>query len=285
MNFYALGKALREGYLRLHLLSLDTVFGACAGMYFFAELLKVKLDARYYLVLGLAVWVVYTLDHLMDARLAKGKVLTKRHRFHQEHFNALVIFLFPAIGFGLYLVLAELNSFNLLYLGFALAFLMILVRIVGMFFFSSLPFYKEVSIAFFYVAGISLAPLAFVDWGFLGFKWVFYWMVYWIIASFNLLFLAILDLDEDRSAAFISGPVLAGVRKTKILLKFLGVLGTVCLMSLFIFLPSFYHRFTLILLVIIMFHIRSFAEQTHDSQTVRKKLEAIFLLPSVLLLL
>lgn len=272
-------------YLRLHLLSFDTVLGACAGMYFFSELLRVKLDVGYFLVLGLAVWVVYTFDHLLDVRLAKGKLLTKRHRFHREHFNVLVILLFTAVGLGLFLVWFILNSLTLLYLGFIMVLMMAIVRIIGTFLITSLPFYKEASIAFFYVVGISLAPLVAVDLDFSGFKWIFYWTMYLIIALFNLLLLALLDLDDDRSAAFTSGPILAGVKKTKIILKFLAVLGFIFLVSLFIFLPSFYHRFTLILMIIFVFHIRLFFEQNFDSQKKRKKLEAIFLLPSVLLFL
>ncbi len=43
--------------------------------------------------LGLAVWSVYTLDHLFDARLNCGRLKNLRHQFHEQHFKRLVFVL------------------------------------------------------------------------------------------------------------------------------------------------------------------------------------------------
>lgn len=79
----------RVVYERFNLLSLDVVSGACGAMYFFADMMRVPLAWYYYLLLAIAVWTIYTFDHLLDARKVSQLALTKRHRFHQNHFKTL----------------------------------------------------------------------------------------------------------------------------------------------------------------------------------------------------
>ena len=74
----------RKILLYLNLLSLDVVLGAMAGMLFFSDLLEVNIAGSVYFLLGLAVWSIYTLDHLMDARSAINKPQSPRHQLHQK---------------------------------------------------------------------------------------------------------------------------------------------------------------------------------------------------------
>jgi hypothetical protein len=57
-----------------------------AGMKFFADLLEVNLSLLVYILLGMAVWCIYTLDHLWDAKSISGKASTKRHVFTKNIF-------------------------------------------------------------------------------------------------------------------------------------------------------------------------------------------------------
>jgi len=60
----------------------------CAS--FFARLLDVAILPQGLISLGLTVWIIYTADHLLDAKKFKNKMrLTERHRFHQRHFKVI----------------------------------------------------------------------------------------------------------------------------------------------------------------------------------------------------
>jgi hypothetical protein len=71
----------------MNILSLDVVAGAVAGALFFGEILQVQLSFSVLTALGLTVWIIYTLDHLRDAKQILNVASTDRHRFHQEHFK------------------------------------------------------------------------------------------------------------------------------------------------------------------------------------------------------
>src|SRR5690554_6802588 len=93
---------LRIFYDNLQILSIDIVLGACAGMLFFDRLIGADLRMLLYVLLGLAVWCIYTFDHLLDAKQIKKTASTPRHAFHQKHFRTLAILLgiFGSFGLG-----------------------------------------------------------------------------------------------------------------------------------------------------------------------------------------
>ena len=78
-------------YRYVNLLSLDIVVGAVVSALFFARVLDVAVRPVGLLALGWTVWVIYTADHLRDAYTIGKSASTLRHRFHQEHFRALLI--------------------------------------------------------------------------------------------------------------------------------------------------------------------------------------------------
>ena len=83
-------KLLFQFYKALNLLSLDVAVGAMISALFFARILTVSIFPADIVCLGLTVWMIYTVDHLFDARRIKGTASTERHRFHQDHFGVLL---------------------------------------------------------------------------------------------------------------------------------------------------------------------------------------------------
>lgn len=65
-------------YRYLNALSLDVVLGGVISGLFFAKLLEVTLPSQVLVELALAVWVIYTLDHLWDAYRSQRPVKTFR---------------------------------------------------------------------------------------------------------------------------------------------------------------------------------------------------------------
>src|SRR6187431_1308602 len=78
-------------YRFINLLSIDVALGAVCSALFFARLLSVRILPFGLITLGLSVWIIYSVDHLLDARKLKSKASTMRHRFHQEHSRSITI--------------------------------------------------------------------------------------------------------------------------------------------------------------------------------------------------
>ena len=72
-------------YRILNTLSLDVSIGAVISAMFFAEVLQVKILPYGLATLALTVWIIYTIDHLRDARAIGTKASTARHLFHQHY--------------------------------------------------------------------------------------------------------------------------------------------------------------------------------------------------------
>ncbi|MCH6199685.1 hypothetical protein MMU07_08845 [Aquiflexum sp. LQ15W] len=267
-----------------NLLSLDVVFGAMAGMLFFSDLLEVKISEPVYILLGMAVWSIYTWDHLMDAQSALGKPQSPRHQFHQKYFRVLLPLVFSCIlvGILLFFSLGEmefiqthgilLGTFTVVWMGF--------LKIAG----TKLSWLKEISTALIYVLGVSLAPFASLDMELVdNFSYLFIF-IYFLAALVNLLILSYLDAEVDQKDGF--GSVLVLIPKTglKNLILLLGMTGIGILLVLGVILPSFYHVHSVILGLIIGYHLILFFSKNQTKDQVRKKSEALFLLPFLLLL-
>jgi len=267
-----------------NLLSLDVVLGAIAGMLFFSDLLEAKISVSIYFLLGMAVWSIYTWDHLMDGRSALGKPQSPRHQFHQQNFRFLLPLVFSCILFGglLFFSLGEMEFIQTrgIVLGTVTVIWMGFLKIAG----SKLSWLKEISTALIYVLGISLAPFASLDMELVdNFSNVFA-VIYFLAALVNLLILSYLDAEEDQKDGF--GSVLLLIPKTSLknLIMLLGMIGIGVLLVLVVLLPSFYHIHSVILGLILSYHLILFFSKNQTKDQVRRKSEALFLLPFLLLL-
>src|SRR5688572_30353881 len=84
---------LIQTYRIINILSLDIVAGAVFCALFFSSLLNVHMLPYAIISLALTVWIIYTADHLRDARKIRHRAATARHQFHQRHFRSLSIVL------------------------------------------------------------------------------------------------------------------------------------------------------------------------------------------------
>ncbi|MEM7110693.1 MAG: hypothetical protein AAF519_20860, partial [Bacteroidota bacterium] len=76
-------------YKLFNLLSLDVVLGSIVSAMTFAALLGVRVEASVHILLGLAVWIIYTFDRLMDTKGNEQVLLSDRHAFHKKYFTLL----------------------------------------------------------------------------------------------------------------------------------------------------------------------------------------------------
>ncbi|MFT5480309.1 MAG: hypothetical protein ACI9UJ_000710 [bacterium] len=107
--------------------SLLVVSGSISTSYFFGKIYKAQLGISFYWLLASTIWIIYTLDHILDGFKMKDESSSIRHLIHYKYRNTI----FPTIAalmlFNAYIAYAFLPS-KLLIAGAALA------AIVGVYF-------------------------------------------------------------------------------------------------------------------------------------------------------
>lgn len=275
---------LHSIYRMISRLSLDVVVGAMGGLLFFSKLFRADLDPLVYLLLGMAVWCIYTLDHILDARKLPAH-LSSRYAFHQRWGGLLLFFVTPTVLYGLMLAYRVLGLGKELYfslgLGGLILLTMLLVRKAG----KTAGVLKELSTAVFYVLGVAWLPLLNlqpVDWMWQNLVFIPFYIG---LAFLNLLMLSVMDRKEDQllgfaSAALMLDPVelIAWIRRLALVL----ILGS---MAGFILLPSFYRPFACLVLLMTLVHYLTFFNPGISPESKRSRMEATFLLPWLILAL
>jgi len=272
-------------YRYIQWLSIDVALGACAGLYFFAHLLGTDLHWLFYILMAMAVWSIYTLDHLLDAKQVKGTASTDRHRIHQyysKHLSLTLAFVvIIGIVLGYYLLQISVVSISVL----ILAVLIIGNLVFLKYFFKRLSILKEFNTALFYTVGLMLVPylLEMEDGVHRGF-W-FLGAGYFCIAWMNLVLLSLMDADTDRADGFSSIVTTLGKKGVEKLLLWLMIFTMIYLFMLFWILLSYYYVYITLLMIICIIHALAILDPALDHVKTRRSLEATFLIPWVLLLI
>lgn len=120
---------------------------------FLASVMQVDVPVVVFIEVGLAIWVVYTWDHLSDAKTAK-EVSSFRHQFHHQHQQALLIGLIGALITGAALV--YFLPIQTIYLGISIA-VLVLIYFAIIHFYKKF-YHKETLVAIVYTLGVFLGP-------------------------------------------------------------------------------------------------------------------------------
>jgi hypothetical protein len=194
---------LLQAYRIFNILSLDIVAGAVIGALFFSELLNVRILPYGLVALALTVWIIYTADHLRDARSIEHEASSHRHRFHQRHFKKLLV---------LVCIAAFVDSVIILFMRTPVfQWGLILAVIVGLYLLIQqyLRVLKELFVAVLYTCGVLLPSLAVTSvkpdmvHQILIFQFV-------LIAWINLLIFSWFDYEQDIADHQISFATLSG---------------------------------------------------------------------------
>ena len=194
-----------------NMLSLDIAAGAVISCAFFATIFKVSLLPYGYIALGLAVWIIYTADHLLDVWKNPQPASTHRHRFHQQHFITLSILLAVA----LIVVGIEVNFIrhNVLIGGIQLSILVAIYFIVQ----RQLKFLKELVAALLYTVGVLVAPIALLSSPPNSMQ-ITLVVQFFLTVLTNLLLFSLFDLKNDSKDRHPSFAISLGEATTTILL-------------------------------------------------------------------
>ncbi|WP_157492480.1 hypothetical protein [Echinicola pacifica] len=275
---------LNRYYNYFQWLSLDVVLGACAGLFFFQHLLDLSFTPVVYMLMALAVWGIYTFDHLMDARNITGPASSARHLFHQVNFNKLLVWLVLVIITALFLAYDYIKFSRLMSFGVLLGTVIVGNIVFLKFFGKKVTILKEITTAAFYTAGITLVPMVrFVNEGVPRVFWYFAFG-YFLMAWFNLLLLSYVDHECDQRDRLGSIVSVLGAPVIHSLLKGLMWVELAYLSGLFFVLNSFYYIHLMILLVMFLVHVWAFFQPAESREKVRRQIDAAYLLPFLLFL-
>lgn len=235
--------AFLRAYRYVNILSIDTALGAVVSAMFFAKLISANVWVYGKIALGLSVWIIYTADHLLDAKKVKGEASSERHRFHQRHFKPLAIVMVAAIVVDL-IVVSHIRR-SLLEYGALLSIVVGLYLLISRY----LKMLKEFFIAFIYTLGVMLPALA--DREHLMDQWDLLLMFnFFLIAVANLLIFSWFDVQKDRDDGHPSFVMFYGREKTKMIIY--GLFAALIANSIYLAAFQSYEVFPLILLGVMM---------------------------------
>ena len=205
-----MSKAIARAYQLVSILSLDVVAGAVVCALFFIKVLHTQIT--YSLIpLALTVWIIYTTDHLLDARRIGHLATSPRHMFHQLHFNKLRVAI---------LLVGMLDLLSLLFVtravvmgGMFLALLVAVIIIMQ----RALPWMREIVVSVLYTCGVLLPAIAQARISYTVAHSLLF-IQFSLVALTNLLLLSWLDRESDFKDGLTSFTLIAGQRMTQVLI-------------------------------------------------------------------
>lgn len=270
----------------INTLSLDVVAGAILSAAFASKIFSVSPGLAYWFILPIAVWVVYTADHLVDAYRLKEKAHTPRHLFHHQNFKllALIVFILSLINLILAIFFLEhiIIVFGVIVGGVTLMYLTA-VHFIGKR--KKVYLQKELFVAVIYVSGIWGGP-----WALSGFiispEAVILFAVFMMLAIADVLTFTIFDHHTDR---IDQHPTLfrnIGEKAIYTIFYLLIILSSVVAVYLIIDSPVFLHRaaakiyLMMGLLLLLLISLPDLFEKNDWYRTIG---EMVFLLPGIIL--
>ncbi len=270
-------KKLGQLYRLINVLSLDIVAGAIISAEFFAHVFHVHLLSPGLAALGLTVWVIYTVDHLVDARRSKGTASTIRHRFHQDYFGVLVGLVIVAAGVD-GAVLLKLRP-PVLYSGILLA-----TAVLGYLLFQrKLRFVKELFGALLYTSGVMLPALS-LSTKMAGFSQVWIGIEFFLTVISNLLLFSLFGRQQDMADRHTSFSTVLGGARTQSVLRWLLFVNVLLLGLQLAWRFEIAEALALVLMNADLIIILAFRPYFEVNDRYRMWGDVIFLFPAILLI-
>ena len=269
-------------YKQLQILSIDVAFGAAAGAFLVSQVLSIQLPFIIYFSLTMAVWLIYTIDHLMDAAKMQQKAITPRHVFHQKYYKELLwiwLVLFVITGF---LSLAYLPT-PTIKLGLVAAMLvvahLVLVNLLGTKI--SILVQKELGVAITYSTGVVVGPLSMMN----AIPHYLWWVLaqLFLYAFINLLEFSYFEKEVDKQQGQTSIARSIGTQPLEIIIYCMLGVGLLINIYCLVYFPSMVVIqlvMSLMFGVLTLVFIKKSTFATHERY--RTWGDAVFLFPIIL---
>ncbi len=262
-------------YRLLNLLSVDVVIGAMCSSVFFAHIFKAEVTICSIISLGLSVWIIYTADHLLDAKKTEASATTNRHRFHQRHFQLLLVLMITAVGINTIVIFYIRNP--ALIIGIVLIVLVILYLLIH----HNLKFFKEIFVSIVYTAGVLVPAISKTEMGWREWPWMMI-VQFLLVALLNLIIFSWFDYENDLQDKRVSFVTIVGKKASRIFIIFQFALSTILLVVAFSFQVEMIVFFVMNVILLFIFVFHSYL--AHDDRY-RLLGEAIFFVPVLAILI
>lgn len=210
-------------------LSLDVVAGGVIFTLAVSQVVSVEVHWSVPTALGCCIWLIYTLDHLIDGNSLDRDPSMRRHAFHKKYRKPIFVLFFLVACMGLRLLF--FLPYNTLIYG------CVLLGLVGLYFLSiwlfKIYFAKEIFIATLYTCGIFLGSFSMNFNRDVSFYLLFVQTA--LMASINLLLFSYYEVGHDTQDGHRSWATHFGVVKTLRHLRWLFVTLGLCMASTFFF--------------------------------------------------
>ncbi|HRP68917.1 MAG TPA: prenyltransferase [Turneriella sp.] len=228
-----LGTALQRFFFYTEVLSLDIAIGVLGSGAFAKTVLHAPMKGTWWFLLCAAVWVVYTADHLMDARKVGKVAVNVRHKFHVEHFR--IIFTTMCIVSLLCAILAWVYLREIIFMGGIVVGIFALFHLI-LAYWGKVRFGKEISVAVIYAMGVWFAPFLNHR-GAIDTLPILFFSFFLLAALLNLFMNSVIEhaLDHKENLIFGVRPrFVQNIRKGVIAISFLSVLF-LCALAIYFF--------------------------------------------------
>lgn len=200
---------IKKAYNLAQAVSLDVVLSSGLLSLAIGRYYKVSLPLSVVISLMIAVWLIYTFDHLSDAGKTRKEASTLRHRFHQQYQKPLKVFffLFVMVGAAVVCLLPAVVLKNgFICLGIVLLYFLLL----------KLPafWFKELLIAACYTVGVFLGPLSLSQ-APLTLSQLLLVPQILLLALANLIIFSCFDYENDKKDGHYSLAICLGIARSK----------------------------------------------------------------------
>lgn len=206
-------------YKWIQAMSLDVVLGSGLLTLSIARYYQVPLPLSVVSGLMIAVWAIYTFDHLSDAKRVGKAASTHRHRYHQQHYQALKIALLLTIlgGIAIAFVLPPLVVKWAIICAACVALYFMLLKLFQP------AWFKEFLVAICYTTGVFLGPLCLSQVSLNLFQLLLIIQIF-LLAMANLVIFSCFDYKTDQQDGHYSLALHLGLARTrKIALGLVGI--------------------------------------------------------------
>jgi len=263
-------------YRACNLLSLDVAVGAVISAHFFAKNLNVSSRVIEMVILAVAVWIIYTTDHLLDVRNRKTSAATERHQFHQQHQKVLWVLI--SLGVATIASLIYFVRLPVFISGIILSVLVAIYLVTQKYL-----KVKEIFIAVLYTAGV-LLPAWSVSVEPMPEGYHLLITQFFLIALINLLLFSWYGVDEDKQDGHASAAIAWGKSSTAYLINILCVVSFMITGWMVLHYEFSMSVFVLLLMTLALFAIFSFESFFRNNARYRLYGDAVFFLPLLQLL-
>lgn len=216
-----------------------------------ATLLHTTMPVLWYYILPASVWVVYTLDHLLDAQRIHGRAHTPRHHFHRKY-APLLWRIWALVALSCVSALWLPRSIVIFGIGMCVLVGIHLLLVAYIRNRISKLLIKELGVGIVYSLGV-WGPILMLPapWRLHHVEWIAFAVQFFLIAMLNLFVFSLYDMAADVQDGHTSFVQAIGKRASRWLMAILGsviLLGCGIWVAEYPLLQSIYALMTLLLL-------------------------------------